>query len=828
VLNEDTMLQDAIDLWEYVDDPPPVSSALTFSVLLNTAPNCAVTIDSNRYVDIQPTPNWFGFANVTIQVDDGEYIDTDSFTITVLPVDDPPIITTTDVTMAIEDMVYTVHYEFTEADGDPNVSWQFDTNATSWLTFDNTTTYNLTGLPTNLHVGLYWVNISCIDSNLSSAIHNFTLEVINVPPVILTADVLFATEDEIYEVDYDSDDDLSGLVSWSIDTSAGNWLSIDSATGILRGVPTDADVGTYWVNISCNDGHNGIDYHNFTLTVVNVNDPPQIIGAPTELTINATENYTIDFAPYIIDIDNPITELTLTTTSIHAYVSGLIVTFNYPVTVGYEDVIITVSDGINSTVHTLHITVVAPFEFECIKTYIKDFVILKLYITGTCGAEITTGVQLPGDPPAGRVSIERTFELTLTTTNWSWAFVEVNYTDASLITAVNKTTLRLYLWEGTNWALLDHTDVNLVACTVYANFTIALLPESGSAIFAVFGYGIDVEFPDNDEDGVPDDLDLDDDNDGMPDEWELELGFDPLNGTDAMQDPDDDRLTNVMEYWNGTNPYNSDTDGDKLPDAWEVAHGLDPNIDDADADPDLDDFTNIEEYVGGTDPQNPESYPAAPKEEVKVEEEKNLIELIFAMGLPAVITCINIAIVIIIVIIYLIIRRARRKEREREAPPEEAIEAPVPPEEPSRIEGKVPPQVERPVRELVREREKLKPKLPPRIIVPTPPTKVEKEKEPRIYNIPKSTQCKICLGMIKENTQALSCTCTRVIHVSCAKRVGKCPKCNLEFSDKLFKRAEAKVQELERKMPKKLPRIVKPEPAEKSEKVDIAWEKLQE
>ena len=104
----------------------------------------------------------------------------------------------------------------------------------------------------------------------------------------------------------------------------------------------------------------------------------------------------------------------------------------------------------------------------------------------------------------------------------------------------------------------------------------------------------------------------DSDNDGLPDDWEILYGLDPLvpNGDDGPDgDPDDDGLTNLEEYNEGTDPTNPDTDGDGMPDGWEVDHGLDPTDDsDASEDPDGDGYTNLEEYENGTDPNSPDYY----------------------------------------------------------------------------------------------------------------------------------------------------------------------------------------------------------------------------
>ncbi len=52
---------------------------------------------------------------------------------------------------------------------------------------------------------------------------------------------------------------------------------------------------------------------------------------------------------------------------------------------------------------------------------------------------------------------------------------------------------------------------------------------------------------------ITDDLN-DTDNDGMPDAWEERYGFNPYDPSDAVLDGDDDSITNLEEYQQGTNP----------------------------------------------------------------------------------------------------------------------------------------------------------------------------------------------------------------------------------------------------------------------------------
>ncbi|MHA1684565.1 MAG: right-handed parallel beta-helix repeat-containing protein [Promethearchaeota archaeon] len=98
-------------------------------------------------------------------------------------------------------------------------------------------------------------------------------------------------------------------------------------------------------------------------------------------------------------------------------------------------------------------------------------------------------------------------------------------------------------------------------------------------------------------------FDNDTDSDLMDDYWEVTNGLNATNSSDASDDPDLDGLDNLFEYNAGTNPNNNDTDGDLIDDAWELNFSLDPlNASDANDDPDLDLLTNLEEYAAHTSP----------------------------------------------------------------------------------------------------------------------------------------------------------------------------------------------------------------------------------
>jgi hypothetical protein len=281
----------------------------------------------------------------TIKADLGENITVSSITdptknATILvstPVQLRPL---NDKTYAIEDENYITHYwNF----GYNSISkWRFETNA-SWLNW-NENNHNVYGLPDNGDVGTFWVLINVTDGMGNFDEHNFTITVNNTPPEITTLNDLLTLEDEQYLVDYNSSDDGQGIITWFLSTNA-TWLDLDYLSGVLSGTPTNDDRGYFWVNITVYDGNDGIDWSNFSLSVIDTNDPPIIV---TENIITAIEDvlYLVEYQAMDID-DDQIFEWNLNTNATWLSIgktSGLLSGIPNNEDVGIYFVNITVSD----------------------------------------------------------------------------------------------------------------------------------------------------------------------------------------------------------------------------------------------------------------------------------------------------------------------------------------------------------------------------------------------------------------------------------------------------------------------------------------------------
>ena len=156
---------------------------------------------------------------------------------------------------------------------------------------------------------------------------------------------------------------------------------------------------------------------------------------------------------------------------------------------------------------------------------------------------------------------------------------------------------------GNSWTLVDVA--NLVE-TFGTNFNVAGFTENSG-----FWTSADGKYQFNEATGVLTRITADTDGDGLADTWEMTY-FGSL-GQGALDDPDGDYATNLLEYQSTTNPTLAtsypDTDADGLNDGWERYFFNNSLAQVANGDPDGDHNTNAAEQAANTDPNNAFAYP---------------------------------------------------------------------------------------------------------------------------------------------------------------------------------------------------------------------------
>jgi gliding motility-associated-like protein len=246
-----------------------------------------------------PTNNDVGIHDVTLRVTDDSVSVDQNFTITVVNVNDVPVITSVAVVQVDEDSPYSYTVSGDDVDSLDVISFSSPVKP-SWLTFDEMTGV-LTGIPSNSEVGLHQVTLRVSDGYVKVD-QSFTIVVKNVndAPLFTSQSVTAIYEDERYTyvlaaLDVDKDTFLSYVV-----LEKPQWLSFDINQHLLYGTPMNKDIGSHVIRLQVTDGIVDIN-QSFTLAVINVNDAP-IITSSAEISIEEGVNY--NYALTAIDADS--------------------------------------------------------------------------------------------------------------------------------------------------------------------------------------------------------------------------------------------------------------------------------------------------------------------------------------------------------------------------------------------------------------------------------------------------------------------------------------------------------------------------------------------
>jgi hypothetical protein len=367
-----------IDLWTYASDSHNSSDELIYSFVSETNPSLITClIDVNQYIDCQtPAANQSGTSDITIRVSDGEFTDTDTFTVTVNPIDDSAYWNTLSNQNVNEDAAATNIY--------PNLRLQCTDidNSTVVAITSTHTHYDLVFVANDLYIsnlelnwnGLETVNLDC---NGVPASFDITVNAVNDAPTIEGIPNQNLVEDTGDNQDllnleaYASDPETaaSALTYTLVSETATSIVdcSIDGSNNLDCTVQA-GQVGTSFVTVEASDGSIA-DNDTFAVSVGNVNDPPtwstlipdQNVDEDTTPPINWVDLYT-----YASDPDNASTELTFTITlETNSSLIDCFITANRYVNCntpagnqyGFSDITVNVTDGQYADLDTFRVTV---------------------------------------------------------------------------------------------------------------------------------------------------------------------------------------------------------------------------------------------------------------------------------------------------------------------------------------------------------------------------------------------------------------------------------------------------------------------------------------
>ncbi|MGA1842202.1 MAG: putative Ig domain-containing protein [bacterium] len=274
----------------------------TLTYELSLSPN-GMTIDNNSgLIQWKPLQADVGTHNITITVTDGHGgSDTQSYTLEVFNVNDPPLITSNPLTGAVKDFLYTYDVEATDEDED-TTTYGLNISPTG-MTIDSSTGL-IQWTPDITQVGPHPVEILVTDGKGGSATQSYTLNVsaVNREPRITSAPETSAEQDQSYTYDVDATDPDTDPITFSLNT-APNGMTIVPDTGLIQWTPSKMQTGANQVVVMASDNKGGTGTQTFTINVQNVNDPPDITSVP--ITIAAVDVlYTYDVEAEDIDGDD--------------------------------------------------------------------------------------------------------------------------------------------------------------------------------------------------------------------------------------------------------------------------------------------------------------------------------------------------------------------------------------------------------------------------------------------------------------------------------------------------------------------------------------------
>jgi hypothetical protein len=258
-----------------------------------------------------PTNAFVGANSVDIRISDGTAVIHNIFTITVNPINTPPVITGQSALSMNEDQSLTlVKSDLTITDSD-------NTSNEITITVEAGSNYTFNGntiTPAANFNGQLNVNVKAHDLDDESQVYPVIITVtpVNDSPEITSTHITYGESGSVYSyVLTISDPDAGDVITMAAQTLP-SWLeftwSAGSKTATISGTPSGSNLGANPVDISISDGHVTI-HESYTINVNVLNNGPVITGQ-VPFAIDEDHSITIEKSDLTItDSDSPLSDI---------------------------------------------------------------------------------------------------------------------------------------------------------------------------------------------------------------------------------------------------------------------------------------------------------------------------------------------------------------------------------------------------------------------------------------------------------------------------------------------------------------------------------------
>jgi hypothetical protein len=316
-----------INLNNYVFDPQDPDEDITWSFMPNPPVHFYISIANGIATITHKNPAWEGNETITFKAEDSgngstPLFDTDEVTIYAVAVNDTPVILSQQPISVLEDSQVTLGFSSINV-YDPDNVYPDDFTLHVLPGSNYTIIGSYAVKPNHNYNGTIYVPVYVNDGHANSNTYNLTITVtpVNDPPWLSIPSNRTVNEGSLYSItitpgDFDIGDNLE-LIPLDIP----EWLSFNSTTGLLRGIPFNDEVGLHSVKIRVNDGSVNVD-STFSVEVINTNDIPVITSYPEDTDIFTNEY----FEYYIVAEDSDINDVL----SYSAAIKPSFLTFDIP------------------------------------------------------------------------------------------------------------------------------------------------------------------------------------------------------------------------------------------------------------------------------------------------------------------------------------------------------------------------------------------------------------------------------------------------------------------------------------------------------------------